>query len=1073
MRENVLSPADRLFWARWWMPRGAAGGTAGWMPRDRARLRRRHEVDQLLDPAEQRRLEVAVSMHPREHSLPREPEVFFRLSWPAEGAANAGLPVGAARNLRPTLNAHRRRRHALPDVNERVPNDNHVLAMGAGCHGRRNARLFRARHKVVDKHAVTAFRRGRVVAQHVVEQVDALQIFNNDALDAQVGAPHLLDEFGVMAAFNKNAARQRNARAGIGDRERSRCCASGRLRLGCRRDEDHGQSVNEKAVAERKEAQLAVPIFELNELAVNAGDRAAVSVVGPLDHEISLCANLGRLHSTGITPAFGQHIAAVSVIHSHSLGYAGVERTGDTPTTKVRGGYLGHTAPVDAPRGAPIDSNPVCTKVSVRGTTQGGGAMHSRWAMALAAVTVFAGVAIGAPASAAEHSLLERPGSTTTTLVPAVAPVTLGAGYVLDDAGVLSASDEQAAQARLEQLRADTGVDMWVAFVPEFTSPADAQDWANDTASKNGLGPTQYLLAVATDTRQYYLSGDSSGPLTDSQLGTIEQQQIQPALAKLDWLGAVDAAAAGITSAIAGGSGAPGGSNGGGTPGAADTGGSFVWLFVLLLVFVAIGVVIWAIASRRKKAAGGAVGPGAAARPQISIAELSRQAGSALVATDDAIRTSEEELGFARAQFGDAATADFETVLATAKANLNQAFTLKQQLDDSEPDTEEETRTWNTQILQLCHDANAALDAKAADFDELRKLEANAPEALTHVQGERAKAEPTVAAAAHSLQTLAGRYSPTALATVSDNPAQAATRLAFADEQLALAQRLIGEGKGGEAAVSIRAAEEAVDQALLLAHAVDKLGADLATGEQSIVAAIANLEQDVAEASRLPDADGRVAGAIAAATAQIEASRTALAAPTIAPLQVLQGLEAANTQIDGVIAGVRDAAAAQQRAQQAVGQAVLSAQGQVSAAEDYITARRGAVGAEARTRLAEAGASLVHAQQLQNSDLQQALNYAQRANQLAAQAIQFAQRDVGSFEQQQGGGGSNIAGAVLGGIVINSLLGGGGRGRTSGGGMGSFGGGFGGSSGGRSGGGRTSGSFGGGGTRSRRGGGRF
>ena len=961
-----------------------------------------------------------------------------------------------------------------------MPDDDHVLTMGAGCHGRRNPRLFRSGHEVINEHAVAALRRWRVVTQQLIEQVDALQVFDDDALDAQVGTPDLFDEFGVVPTLNEDPAGQRDARACLGHRERSRCRPSRCLHLWGGRHEHDGQSVDQKAVAQRKQPELAVTVLEFDEFALDAGDRAAVSVVGPFDHEIALGAHLGRLYPSGIAPAFGQHIAAISVVHSNSLGYAGFERTGDTPGTKVRAGYPGNPAPVDAPLGAPIDSNPVCTKVSVRGTTQGGGAMHSRWAMALAAVTVFAGIAIGAPASATEHSLLGGPGATAVVppdvpvaaVMPAVAPVTLGAGYVLDDADVLSPSDEQAAQARLEQLRTDTGLDMWVAFVPEFSNPSDAAQWANDTATQNGLGPTQYLLAVATDTRQYYLSGDSSGPLSDEQLGTIEQQQIKPALSNLDWLGAVDAAANGMTSAAGGGSGAPGGSNGG-TPGAADTGSSLVWLFVGLFVVVAIGVVIWAVASRRKKA--GAVGQGAAAKPQISIAELGRQAGSALVATDDAIRTSEEELGFARAQFGDTATSDFETVLATAKANLNQAFTLKQQLDDSEPDTEEETRAWNTQILQLCHDANAALDAKAADFDELRKLEANAPEALTHVQGERAKAEPTVAAAAHSLQTLAGRYSPTALATVADNPTQAATRLAFADDQLTAAQRLIGEGKGGEAAVSIRAAEEAVDQALLLTRAVDKLGADLAAGEQSIVAAIAHLEQDVAEASRLDDPDGRVAGAVAAASSQIGAARTALAAPTIAPLQVLEGLEAANTQIDGVIAGVRDAAAAQQRAQQAVTQTVLNAQAQVSAAEDYITARRGAVGAEARTRLAEAGASLVHAQQLQSTDLQQALNYAQRANQLAAQAIQFAQRDVGSFEQQQGGGGgggSNIAGAVLGGIVINSLLGGGGRGRTSGGGMGGFGGGFGGSSGGRSSG-RTSGSFGGGGTRSRRGGGRF
>ena len=130
--------------------------------------------------------------------------------------------------------------------------------------------------------------------------------------------------------------------------------------------------------------------------------------------------------------------------------------------------------------------------------------------------------------------------------------------------------------------------------------------------------------------------------------------------------------------------------------------------------------------------------------------------------------------------------------------------------------------------------------------------------------------------------------------------------------------------------------------------------------------------------------------------------------------------------------------------------------------------------------LAEAGASLVRAQQLQAADPQQAMQHAQRADQLAGAAIQYAQNDVSAFDGgglggmlgggssygRQGGGGGML-GAVLGGIVINSMLGGGGG--SSGGLGGMFGGG-----GGRSGGGmRSPGSFGGGGTRARRGGGRF
>ena len=53
-------------------------------------------------------------------------------------------------------------------------------------------------------------------------------------------------------------------------------------------------------------------------------------------------------------------------------------------------------------------------------------------------------------------------------------PVTLGASHVLDEADVLSASEEAAAEARLQQLSDETTVDLWVVYVDEFTNPADA-----------------------------------------------------------------------------------------------------------------------------------------------------------------------------------------------------------------------------------------------------------------------------------------------------------------------------------------------------------------------------------------------------------------------------------------------------------------------------------------------------------------------------------------------------------------------------------------------------------------------
>ncbi|WP_181003419.1 TPM domain-containing protein [Microbacterium sp. CJ77] len=686
--------------------------------------------------------------------------------------------------------------------------------------------------------------------------------------------------------------------------------------------------------------------------------------------------------------------------------------------------------------------------------------MHARWSLnARAAALVLAVMAL----------LLGPAGAAIAT-----PPVTLGSGYILDDAGVLAPPAAADAEERLQRFREESGLDLWVVFVDEFTDPASSADWANQTALDNGLGPTQYLLAVATESRQFYLSGDSAGPVTDEQLGSIEQNDIQPALAAGNWTGAIDATAEALAEATGTGT------DGGGSSSSNGSSGLLPLLAVGAVVLAGFVLVGWVLLRKRRHPS-----PSAIEAPAMPTEELERQASAALVATDDAITTSAQELGFAKAQFGDEATAAFSDALERARAALTEAFSLRQSLDDETPDTDASARAAYTRILELCAAANADLDAKAADFDELRKLEQNAPEALVRVEDERVKAAASIEAADAALAALGARYAPEAFATVSDNPDQARARLEFATDQLAEAQRDVGAGRGGEAAIGIRAAEDAVDQARLLEKAIDDLAANLAEGERQAAALVSELETDLATAASLPDPDGRVAAATLATRRSVDEARKLLVPPS-RPLAALDALRAANEQIDAVIAGVRDAQARDDRARQQLAQAMLQAQAQISAADDYITSRRGAVGATARTRLAEARTSLAGAQQLQGTDAAGALAQAGRAAQLAAEATSVAQRDVGSFDGGGFGGsgsgsngGAGMLGAMLGGVVLNSLLGGGSR--SSGGfgglgGLGGFAGGGsrGGSRGGSFGGGRARpASFGGGGTRGRRGGGRF
>lgn len=629
----------------------------------------------------------------------------------------------------------------------------------------------------------------------------------------------------------------------------------------------------------------------------------------------------------------------------------------------------------------------------------------------------------------------------------ATEPIALGDTHVLDASDVLTDAQEASLDARLDRLTEDSGVDLWVVYVDDFTDPSGAQQWAEATAERNNLGPSQYLLAIATEGRAYYLSSDSSGPIPDGTIASIEQDRVRPALAGGDWEGAGVAAADGLADARAGG------------------GGGLIWVVVIVVAALA-ALIVWALVRRRRRAATGAPsGPA-----EVPLDELEREAGAALVRTDDAITTSAQELGFAKAEFGDAATVEFEQAIAEARTSLERAFALQQQMDDETPDSPAQQRAWYEEIVERCRTAAAMLDEKGDAFDALRDLAKNAPEALVRVQQRRAEVGARTDALDARLAELRSTYRADALAAIADNPAQARDRLTFADARLTEAQAEVSAGDGTGAAVGIRAAEQAVEQAEHLHTAVEKLAADLASAERDGAALVTELEADLAAAAATPDPDSRLAPAIASTRQNLDAARGVLTGNDRDPLSAVDLLRRANTAIDGALGEIRDAQLRADRAERVLAQALLQAKAQVSAAENFISARRGAVGATARTRLAEAGATLVRATQLQQSNPEEALSLAQRAAALAGEATQHAQNDVGSFAGGGNTGGGGDFGGMLGGIIIGSLLGGGGGSRRS---SGGFGGGFGGGSSrsGRSGSSirRSSG----GGSRSRRGGGRF
>jgi hypothetical protein len=205
-------------------------------------------------------------------------------------------------------------------------------------------------------------------------------------------------------------------------------------------------------------------------------------------------------------------------------------------------------------------------------------------------------------------------------------------------------------------------------------------------------------------------------------------------------------------------------------------------------------------------------------------------------------------------------------------------------------------------------------------------------------------------------------------------------------------------------------------------------------------------------------------------------------------MAALRQLEEADIALEQALAVARDAEQRARRAAASLDQALLTARSGIAAAGDFISTRRGAVGPEARTRLAEAQRHLDLALAQGRTDPVGALREAQQADALAQQALQRAQADVsgwggggygsggfGGGGYGPGGFGGGRGGVDLGSLVLGGILfGGGGAGGYGGGsGGGSRGGSFGGGGGGSRGGGRRPGSFGGSRSRGRSGGGRF
>lgn len=415
-------------------------------------------------------------------------------------------------------------------------------------------------------------------------------------------------------------------------------------------------------------------------------------------------------------------------------------------------------------------------------------------------------------------------------------------------------------------------------------------------------------------------------------------------------------------------------------------------------------------------------------------AQVERQASAALVATDERIRTTGDELVYAEAELGAEVTQPLKDALTAVREHLSEAFHLHQLNHDDIPDTSEEIRTRSARILQLCEWAEELLDdrteALAAPIERARR----APEIIAGIRTDVERLRLRLPGIESSIERLTGRYSADALRKVTGNHAEATQLLDFALHGADISERRRESGQREQANLALETAIEAVRRATTLIEAVDGYEVEALRAESTLDAIVQDSREDLAAARDIASVPE-----VGAAMATLERALTSLApAGTLTdPFDELTRLREANSSLDAIVAKVRERAARPVVPEAHVRHAIEDADRQLGVARSVISGHRGWIGADARTRLAEAERVRLDLSQLPTpvpeDDREAALSAARRCGMLAAEALQLAQRDIDSSRPNddswggprgggRGGGGDGMMGGILGGLVIGSLL---------------------------------------------------
>ncbi|ARU46543.1 TPM domain-containing protein [Corynebacterium silvaticum] len=623
---------------------------------------------------------------------------------------------------------------------------------------------------------------------------------------------------------------------------------------------------------------------------------------------------------------------------------------------------------------------------------------------------------------------------------------------VTDATGTLTKAQIEEISTAISEFQKAHRRQIRVVFVHTFDG-LTPEAWTKKAVESNG-GANVAVYALALDSHEFGIDAGAQWPDSLDNMYNAVYDKLQ----QQDWAGSALALVANADNTS---SASPAGGSSASTQ--AD-GQSAAWLGAGAVGIAGVGGGLWVWSRRKRKAddqavleQGRAIEPGdATSLAQLPTPALETLAQEELVSTDESIQRGKEELSIAVAEFSAERTRSFNRAMNESTTTLQRAFQLKHQLDTTSSMDQLERRSLLIEIISSCGTADAALDAEAANFAELRNLLVNAPQQILKLTQSTVDVSARIPVAEQTLSELKAKYSPTMIASIEHNAEMAKVSVAEAERCLDTAGEIQNRPAGEQSGMAdaIRGAENALTNAEKLIVAIEHAESTIMTAQTGIPALIAEIDAEIAEATQLRE-QGMQQGTQLdwdsldnAVTHAREAVRQAQSQGTVDPLGTWSALTDADTHLDDQLDIVRKTTTDHARQLQLFNQQFSAASASVQAAQDFISTRGRVIGAEARTKLADAQRLIALAQQAQGQDLRTATTHARQAGASARASLDKAQRDVDRYQQRNnnssGGTGALVAGMVLNEILSNGRRGGfgGGFGGFSGGGGGFSGGGF-------------------------------